>query len=91
MPEAQFFYPSLTTVVIDFDFLAKESLHSLFAAIGRPDLAVDERFATRNARVHHDADLTEIIESWSRSHSADDVVTLLGATPVAVAPVRTPR
>lgn len=35
MPEAQFFYPSLTTVVIDFDFLAKESLHSLFAAIQR--------------------------------------------------------
>jgi DNA-binding LacI/PurR family transcriptional regulator len=35
MPEAQFFYPSLSTVVIDFDILAKESLHSLFAAIQR--------------------------------------------------------
>jgi DNA-binding LacI/PurR family transcriptional regulator len=33
MPEAQFFYPSLSTVIIDFDVLAKESLQSLFAAI----------------------------------------------------------
>jgi DNA-binding LacI/PurR family transcriptional regulator len=35
MPEAQFFYPSLSTVAIDFEVLAKESLQSLFAAIQR--------------------------------------------------------
>jgi DNA-binding LacI/PurR family transcriptional regulator len=36
MPESQFFYPSLSTVAVDFDLLAKESLQSLFAAIQRP-------------------------------------------------------
>jgi DNA-binding LacI/PurR family transcriptional regulator len=35
MPESQFFYPALSTVAIDFDVLAKESLQSLFAAIQR--------------------------------------------------------
>jgi DNA-binding LacI/PurR family transcriptional regulator len=33
MPEAQFFYPPLSTLAVDFDILAKESLQSLFAAI----------------------------------------------------------
>jgi LacI family transcriptional regulator len=33
MPEAQFFYPPLSTVAVDFDILAKESLQSLLAAI----------------------------------------------------------
>jgi DNA-binding LacI/PurR family transcriptional regulator len=33
MPEAQFFYPSLSTVAVDFDLLGKESLRILFATI----------------------------------------------------------
>lgn len=33
MPEAQFFYPSLSTVAVEFDVLAEQSLQSLFAAI----------------------------------------------------------
>ncbi|HEY0792592.1 MAG TPA: LacI family DNA-binding transcriptional regulator [Chthoniobacterales bacterium] len=33
MPEAEFFYPSLTTVVNDFDVLARESLRSLLQVI----------------------------------------------------------
>jgi DNA-binding LacI/PurR family transcriptional regulator len=33
MPEAQFFYPSLSTVAVDFDLLGKESLQILFATI----------------------------------------------------------
>ena len=35
MPEAQLFYPSLSTVAVEFDVLAEESLQSLFAAIQR--------------------------------------------------------
>jgi DNA-binding LacI/PurR family transcriptional regulator len=35
MPESQFFYPALSTVAVDFDVLARESLQSLFAAIQR--------------------------------------------------------
>jgi DNA-binding LacI/PurR family transcriptional regulator len=43
MPEAQFFYPSLSTVAIDFDVLAKESLQSLFAAIqGSKEESIDK-------------------------------------------------
>lgn len=37
MPEAAFFYPPLSTVVVDFDVLARESLQSLFAAIQRSE------------------------------------------------------
>jgi DNA-binding LacI/PurR family transcriptional regulator len=33
MPESQFFHPALSTVAVDFDVLARESLQSLFAAI----------------------------------------------------------
>jgi DNA-binding LacI/PurR family transcriptional regulator len=35
MPESQFFHPPLSTVAIDFDILAKESLQSLLSAIER--------------------------------------------------------
>lgn len=62
----------------------------LFAAMGRPELGEDPRFGTRDARVHHDTQLTAEIESWSRGLSVDAAVAALAAVGVPVAPVRSP-
>jgi CoA:oxalate CoA-transferase len=63
----------------------------LFDAIGQPQLASDERFKTRNARVHHNVELTELIETWASQYTPDEVVAKLAAASIAVAPVREPR
>lgn len=63
---------------------------ALFAVMGRGDLMEDQRFATRDARVHHDAELTSEIEAWTGNQPVADAVRLLGAAGVAVAPVRAP-
>jgi len=63
---------------------------SLFGAMGRPELVRDRRFATRDARVSHDAELTSEIERWSRARDTKQVVATLTAAGVPVAPVRTP-
>jgi CoA:oxalate CoA-transferase len=66
-------------------------VRNLFDAIGEPELGNDERFATRNARVHHDQELTTLIEAWAAGYTADEVVARLAAASIAVAPVREPR
>lgn len=62
----------------------------LAAAMERPDLLADERFATRDARVAHAAELEELIERWSSAHPVAEVVARLEAEGVPAAPVRTP-
>jgi crotonobetainyl-CoA:carnitine CoA-transferase CaiB-like acyl-CoA transferase len=51
----------------------------------------DPRFDTRDARVHHDAELTVEIERWSGELATDDVVASLARAGVPVAPVRSPQ
>jgi crotonobetainyl-CoA:carnitine CoA-transferase CaiB-like acyl-CoA transferase len=58
--------------------------------LGRPDLTVDERFATNPARVKHDEELTAIIEGVLGSISPDEVVARLDAAGIASARLRTP-
>jgi crotonobetainyl-CoA:carnitine CoA-transferase CaiB-like acyl-CoA transferase len=43
----------------------------LCAAIGRPDLATDGRFATADARRHHEDELDELIAAWTSRQQAD--------------------
>jgi CoA:oxalate CoA-transferase len=62
----------------------------LFDAMGRPELGSDPRFATRDARVHHDTVLTAEIEDWSRERSVAEAVEALASRGVPVAPVREP-
>lgn len=64
---------------------------ALFTAMGRPELTGDPRFATRDARVHHDHELTAEIEGWTSARPTADVAASLAAAGVAVAPVRTPQ
>lgn len=63
----------------------------LFTAMDRQDLLSDLRFATRDARVRHEPELTREIEEWSGGRPAHDVVAKLAAAGVPAAPVRTPQ
>jgi crotonobetainyl-CoA:carnitine CoA-transferase CaiB-like acyl-CoA transferase len=45
---------------------------NLWAAMGRPELAVDERFSTLEARVANRDELTGIIESWMAGFGTDE-------------------
>lgn len=62
----------------------------LFAAMGRPELIEDPRFGTRDQRVAHADELEELIGQWSRSLPTAQVVAMLDAHGVPVAPVRQP-
>jgi CoA:oxalate CoA-transferase len=64
---------------------------SLFAVMERHDLIGDPRFCSRDARVHHDHELTTEIESWSSGRPMAEIVRLLTEAGVPAAPVRTPR
>jgi crotonobetainyl-CoA:carnitine CoA-transferase CaiB-like acyl-CoA transferase len=51
-------------------------------AIGHAELAEDPRFATVEARWEHRAELTAIIEDWTRQRTKHEVMRLLGAAGV---------
>lgn len=65
-------------------------VESLVEVMGRPELLDDPRFATRDARVRHDAELTAEIEAWATALPASEVASLLAAKGVPVAPIRSP-
>jgi len=57
---------------------------SLATAIGRPELAVDPRFETGEARVEHFDALYEIVSTWTLKHTKHEVMTILGEAGVPV-------
>ncbi|GFE75010.1 CaiB/BaiF CoA-transferase family protein [Novosphingobium sp. TCA1] len=63
----------------------------LFRAMGQPQLSADPRFANRDSRVANAAVLEAMINAWSRTLSKAEVVALLEAEGVPVAPVRHPE
>jgi crotonobetainyl-CoA:carnitine CoA-transferase CaiB-like acyl-CoA transferase len=63
----------------------------VFRAIGRPDLADDDRFRHRDARVRHADELHGLIREWCRERSTTDIVAAFTAEGVPAAPVREPR
>lgn len=65
--------------------------HGVLRAMGREELVEDERFAQRDQRVVHSADLHQMVADWSRDLSVADVLAALGAHHVPSAPVREPR
>jgi crotonobetainyl-CoA:carnitine CoA-transferase CaiB-like acyl-CoA transferase len=62
----------------------------VFAAIGRPDLATDPRFATRDARVANMEALNECLEAFTRGVPGAELVQLFEGHGVPAAPVRSP-
>lgn len=57
-------------------------------AMGKPELATDERFAKNNIRVQNMAELDDLINEWGRTVSRDEAVSRIAAERVPVAPVR---
>ncbi|MFG1943918.1 CaiB/BaiF CoA transferase family protein [Nonomuraea sp. NPDC048826] len=62
----------------------------LFAALGRDDLAADPRFATRDARVAHAAELHDLLAAWAADLPLATVLDLLARNGVPAAEVRDP-
>jgi len=56
----------------------------------RPELTVDDRFATNPARLAHDGELTQIIEEALAAVPAEQVIALLDEVGIASARMRTP-
>ena len=65
-------------------------VQSLVEVMDRPELLEDPRYATRDSRVRHDAELTAEIEAWAADLAADEIAARLAAKGVPVAPIRTP-
>ncbi len=59
------------------------------AAMRRPDLAEDPRYATYVARAQRQREVEKILEDWSSTLPRDEVVETLTAADVPVAPVLT--
>jgi formyl-CoA transferase/succinyl-CoA--D-citramalate CoA-transferase len=55
----------------------------LCAAMGRPELATDERYATHGARAERMDEIDELIAAWTRTLSPEDLLAVLeaGAVP----------
>jgi CoA:oxalate CoA-transferase len=56
--------------------------------MGRPELAEDERFATRRARVQHMEEIDKIVAEWVRPQRKEELFERLRVRGVACAPVR---
>ena len=54
----------------------------LLKVMGREDLRGDARYDTQDARTQHAADVDEIIAAWTRKHTKEEAMTLIGAAGV---------
>ena len=63
---------------------------SLFSAIGRPELATGDRFATRDQRVKNSDDLNVLIENFTSSMTTAEAIAKLDLAGVPSAEVRHP-
>lgn len=67
-----------------------DKLFNLLSAImGKPELAIDERFDRNPKRVKNHAELKPIIEEWSMTKTIDEAVETLLNTGVPAAPINT--
>jgi formyl-CoA transferase len=61
----------------------------LCQAMGRPELATDDRFADHTARGRNQDELDVMIGEWSEQYSAEKLTEVLSAAGVVVGPVNT--
>jgi formyl-CoA transferase len=59
-----------------------EMWQSLCRAMGRPEMADDERFKDQRARAKNNEEMTAIINQWTGSHTKHEVMEILGAVGV---------
>ncbi len=63
---------------------------SLFIAMGRPELATGDRFATRDLRVRNSDELNMLVEKFTRSMTTAEAIAKLDSAGVPSAEVRHP-
>jgi crotonobetainyl-CoA:carnitine CoA-transferase CaiB-like acyl-CoA transferase len=75
--------PSNVYACADGEILIGANQNSVWArlaeAMGRPELATDPRYATHTARGENQAELDALIESWTRTMPAADVLAAMEA------------
>jgi formyl-CoA transferase len=59
----------------------------LCTAMGRPELADDERYATHDARGRHQDEIEAEIATWASRHSAAEIDAILNAAGVVCSPI----
>jgi crotonobetainyl-CoA:carnitine CoA-transferase CaiB-like acyl-CoA transferase len=59
-----------------------EHWRRLLTVIGREELIEDPRFATREARGQHEAEIDRMITEWTRGHDKHEAMHLIGAAGV---------
>jgi len=59
-----------------------EHWQRLLKVIGREDLSGDERYDTQQARTERGAEVDEIIAAWTRRHTKEEAMKLIGAAGV---------
>ena len=62
---------------------------SFCRVVGAPELTGDTRFADRQARINHSSELDAIVQQWTETRSAEDIMTKLQSAGVAAGVVQT--
>jgi formyl-CoA transferase len=60
----------------------EEHWRRLLTVIGHEDLIQDPRFATREARAKHEAEIDAMVSEWTRQHDKHEAMRLVGAAGV---------
>jgi CoA:oxalate CoA-transferase len=68
--------------------VAEQHWARLAAAMGRPDLARDERYATNRERVKRMEEVDHLVEAWTSTRDRAEVAAALAEVRVPCAPVR---
>lgn len=69
--------------------LADAVFRRLAAAMGRPELGSDPKFATQASRNRHEAEIEALISEWTRAHDVADLKTKLDAAEVPATTIYT--
>ncbi|MEW6033950.1 MAG: CoA transferase [Chloroflexota bacterium] len=67
---------------------SEEEWKAFIQALGNPPWATEPRFATTSQRVEHSVELDRLVESWTREHTADEVMHILQRAGIAAGKVQ---
>ncbi|MGU3292390.1 CaiB/BaiF CoA transferase family protein [Williamsia sp. M5A3_1d] len=82
-------YPSADGSLVVIGANQDTLFRRLCTAMGRPELADDERYATHTARGRHQDELDAEIEAWTSTVATDVLIETLSAAGVVVGPINT--
>jgi crotonobetainyl-CoA:carnitine CoA-transferase CaiB-like acyl-CoA transferase len=80
-------YRSKEGAWVSFTASTQSIVDRLFTAIGMPELSKDPRFRTNTDRVRNRADLDEILSSWFRERTQDEIAAIFDRHGVPFSPI----